>query len=348
MWLHLQQSSFAPLCYFMDKRFFDDVKVYMQAGNGGDGCCSFRRVKYIPKGGPDGGNGGNGGSIILVAKNNLNTLLYFHYNVHHRACNGKNGAGQNMTGANGENKIISVPVGTQVFDETGDFMFADLTKEDMRYTIVHGGAGGIGNMAFKTSVNQTPRIATKGSEGEAGWFRLKLKMLSDVGLIGLPNAGKSSLICALSNAKAEIADYPFTTIKPSLGVVKYGRGRFVMCDIPGLIRDAHKGAGLGDRFLKHIERCCVLAHIIDISSDNIVDDYNVIQNELKQYNQNILNKQILVVFNKIDLLSDDELNEKISLFMRKTGVKTIMCISTFTHVGLRNVVKELFNIVKNK
>ena len=276
----------------MDKKFFDDVKIYMQAGNGGNGCCSFRRVKYIPKGGPDGGNGGNGGDITLVAKNNLNTLLYFHYNVHHRAGNGKNGAGQNMTGANGESKVIAVPVGTQIFDETGSFMFTDLDKEGMEYTIVHGGIGGIGNMAFKTSVNQAPRIATKGTEGEAGWFRLKLKMLSDVGLVGLPNAGKSSLICALSNAKSEIADYPFTTIKPSLGVVKYGRGRFVMCDIPGLIKNAHKGVGLGDRFLKHIERCRVLVHIIDASSNNIVNDYKIIHNELKQYNEDILNKNI--------------------------------------------------------
>ena len=330
----------------MDKKFFDDVKVYMQAGNGGNGCCSFRRVKYIPKGGPDGGNGGNGGNITLVAKNNLNTLLYFHYNVHHRAGNGKNGAGQNMTGANGESKMIGVPIGTQIFDEAGDLMLADLVKEDMTYTIVHGGAGGIGNMAFKTSVNQTPRKATKGTEGEAGWFRLKLKMLSDVGLVGLPNAGKSSLICSLSNVKTEIADYPFTTIKPSLGVVKYGRVRFVMCDIPGLIKDAHKGIGLGDRFLKHIERCRVLVHVIDVSVEDVVDSYKVIQNELKQYNQNILNKKMLVVFNKIDLLTENELRKKTSLFKKKTGI-TPMCVSTITHVGLRELVKELFNIVKS-
>lgn len=330
----------------MDKKFFDDVKIYMQAGNGGNGCCSFRRVKYIPKGGPDGGNGGNGGDITLVAKNNLNTLLYFHYNVHHRAGNGKNGAGQNMTGANGESKIIAVPVGTQIFDETGSFMFTDLDKEGMEYTIVHGGIGGIGNMAFKTSVNQAPRIATKGTEGEAGWFRLKLKMLSDVGLVGLPNAGKSSLICALSNAKSEIADYPFTTIKPSLGVVKYGRGRFVMCDIPGLIKNAHKGVGLGDRFLKHIERCRVLVHIIDASSNNIVNDYKIIHNELKQYNEDILNKKILVVFNKVDLSSDEELKKKISVFNSKTGI-TPICISTISHMGVRELVKILFNIVKS-
>ena len=330
----------------MDKKFFDDVKVHMQAGNGGNGCCSFRRVKYIPKGGPDGGNGGNGGDITLVAKNNLNTLLYFHYNVHHRAGNGKNGAGQNMTGANGESKIISVPIGTQIFDESGTLMLADLAKEDMRYTIVHGGVGGIGNMAFKTSINQAPRKATKGTEGEVGWFRLKLKMLSDVGLVGLPNAGKSSLICALSNVKTEIADYPFTTIKPSLGVVKYGRGRFVMCDIPGLIKDAYKGIGLGDRFLKHIERCRALVHLIDVSTNDIVDDYKVIQNELKQYNQNILNKKILVVFNKIDLLTANELRKKTSLFKKKTGI-TPMCVSTITHVGLRELVRELFNVVKS-
>ena len=211
---------------------------------------------------------------------------------------------------------------------------------------MHRRVGGIAKIAFTTSDKQAPRKATKGTEGEAGWFRLKLKMLSDVGLVGLPNAGKSSLICALSNVKTEIADYPFTTIKPSLGVVKYGRGRFVMCDIPGLIKDAHKGVGLGDRFLKHIERCRVLVHLIDVSADDIVNHYQVIQNELTQYNRNILNKKMLVVFNKVDLLTENELKKKISLFKKKTGIMPI-CVSTFTHIGLRGLVKELFNIVKS-
>lgn len=331
----------------MDKRFFDEVRVYFQAGNGGNGCCSFRRIKYIPRGGPDGGNGGKGGDIILVAKNNLNTLLYFHYNVHHRAENGKSGAGQNMTGRKGDDKIIAVPIGTQIYDENENIMFADLDKEEASYTIVHGGQGGIGNMAFKTSINQTPRKATPGEEGQKGWFKLKLKMLSDVGLVGLPNAGKSSLISSITNANVEIADYPFTTLKPTLGVVKYGRGRFVICDIPGLIKGASTGAGLGDKFLKHIERCKILLHMIDITSETFTDDYKIIKKELRQYNKDILHKNIIVVFNKIDLLDEETLKAKIKAFIKETKINPI-CISTLTHIGLKNLIKLIFNIIKNE
>ena len=327
------------------KQFFDEVRVYMQAGDGGNGCCSFRREKFIPKGGPDGGNGGNGGDITLVAKNNLNTLLYFHYNVHHYAKNGAGGAGSNMTGANGESKIINVPCGTQVFDENGEILLADLDKENASYKIVHGGHGGLGNMMFKTSVNRTPRKATKGESGERGWFKLKLKMISDVGLVGLPNAGKSSIISVLTNAKAEVGNYPFTTTKPLLGVVKRGRGSFVICDIPGLIKNAHNGAGLGDRFLKHIERCKILLHIIDVTSEDVKKDYKVIQNELKMYDESILKKQIIVVFNKIDLIDREELNKKVKLFQKATKILP-MCISTATREGLNELAKRLFAIVK--
>ena len=330
----------------VDKRFFDEVKVYMQAGNGGNGCCSFRREKFIPKGGPDGGNGGDGGSIKLVAKGNLNTLLFFHYNVHHRAENGKSGAGQNMTGANGKTMVLFVPIGTQVLDENGDILLADLDKEGYEYTIVKGGQGGIGNMAFKTSVNQAPRKATKGEEGEKGWFKLKLKLLSDIGLVGLPNAGKSSIISTLTNAKAEVADYPFTTIKPMLGVIKRGRGKIVICDIPGLIKNAHIGVGLGDKFLKHIERCKILLHVIDVSSEDIISDYNTIKHEIEAYNQDILKKQIIVVFNKIDLLDKREIQQKIKLFKQKTKI-TPLCISTLTHDGLNDLVKLMFKIIKD-
>ena len=330
----------------VDKRFFDEVKVYMQAGNGGNGCCSFRREKFIPKGGPDGGNGGDGGSIKLVAKGNLNTLLFFHYNVHHRAENGKSGAGQNMTGANGKTMVLFVPIGTQVLDENGDILLSDLDKEGYEYTIVKGGQGGIGNMAFKTSVNQAPRKATKGEDGEKGWFKLKLKLLSDIGLVGLPNAGKSSIISTLTNAKAEVADYPFTTIKPMLGVIKRGRGKIVICDIPGLIKNAHMGVGLGDKFLKHIERCKILLHVIDVSSKDIISDYNTIKHEIEAYNQDILKKQIIVVFNKIDLLDKREIQQKIKLFKQKTKI-TPLCISTLTHQNLNELVKMLFKILKN-
>ena len=329
----------------MDKRFFDEVRVYFQAGNGGNGCSSFRRVKYIPRGGPDGGNGGKGGDITLIAKNNLNTLLYFHYNTHHRAGNGKNGAGQNMTGKNGESKVISVPIGTQIYDENGEILLADLDKENKDYIIVHGGQGGIGNMTFKTSVNQAPRKATPGEEGEKGWFKLKLKIISDVGIVGIPNAGKSSLISTITNAKSEVGDYPFTTIKPILGVVKYGRGKIVLCDIPGLINGASHGVGLGDKFLKHIERCKVLVHILDISSNTLLDDFKTINNELKLYNKDILNKQIIVVFNKIDLVDKNVIREKVLKFKKRYKIEPI-CISTITKDGINNLVKIMFKLVK--
>ena len=330
----------------MDKRFFDEVQVFMQAGNGGNGCCSFRREKYVPRGGPDGGDGGKGGDIILVAKSNLNTLLYFHYNKHHRAKSGKSGAGANMTGANGENMVLGVPLGTQVFDENEEVLLADLDKEGSEYVIVHGGVGGIGNMAFKTSVNQAPRTATKGEEGESGWFKLKLKMLSDVGLVGMPNAGKSSLICAITNAKSEIGAYPFTTLKPTLGVIKKGRGRVVVCDIPGLIENAHLGVGLGDKFLKHIERCRVLIHMLDASDDNLLKNYKTIKKELKEYNEEILKKAEIVVFNKVDLLDGKELKKRVGAFKRSTKIEPI-CISTLTHEGLQDLIKLIFKIVKD-
>ncbi len=329
-----------------DKRFFDEVDVYMQAGNGGNGCCSFRREKFIPKGGPDGGNGGNGGDIILIARENLNTLLFFHYNVHHVADNGKNGSSKNMTGANGNKKELFVPVGTQILNKDGDVLLADLDVEGKRYTIVHGGIGGIGNMAFKTSVNQAPRKATNGEIGESGWFKLKLKMLSDIGLVGLPNVGKSSIISTLTNAKSKVGDYFFTTIKPTLGVIKRGRGNMVICDIPGLILNAHKGVGLGDKFLKHIERCKILLFVLDASSEDVIKDYKTVKNEIQQYNKNILKKHKIVVFNKIDLLDKKELKSKISKFKKVTKIEPI-CISTVNHSGLNDLVKTLFMIVKN-
>lgn len=331
----------------MDKRFFDEVRVHFQAGNGGNGCCSFRRVKYIPRGGPDGGDGGNGGNIILRADRGLNTLLYFHYNVHHQAKSGKSGAGQNMTGASGDDLIIKTPVGTQIFDENGELMLADLNQEGQEFVVVRGGQGGIGNMAFKTSVNQAPRQATKGEEGERGWFLLKLKLISDIGLIGLPNAGKSSLITSITNAKSQIGDYPFTTIKPILGVVKRGRGSIILCDIPGLIKDAHNGTGLGDRFLKHIERCSTLIHLIDcsVSADEIIENYKTIRNELKLYNEEILEKPEIVVFNKIDLVDEKELKQKVSKFKKITKINP-MLISTATHEGLQDLVKLMFKVVK--
>ncbi len=329
-----------------DHRFFDEVNIYVKAGDGGNGCCSFRRVKYIPRGGSDGGNGGDGGNVILEASNNLNTLLYFHYNVHHRGENGKSGAGANMQGASGEDKIIKTPIGTQIYNQDGSLMLADLSKDGEKFVIAKGGRGGIGNMMFKTSVNQAPRKATPGEKGEEGWFKLKLKMISDVGLVGLPNAGKSSLITTLTNAKSQIGDYPFTTLKPILGVLRRGRGKIVLCDIPGLIENAHQGVGLGDKFLKHIERCKILLHILDVSSANLNEDYKAIKKELELYNKDILKKNIIIIFNKIDLIGEDELKKKVQDFKKKFK-KTPICISTATSEGIQQIPKLLFSILKN-
>ena len=283
-------------------KFLDQVKIYIKAGNGGDGSPSFRREKFIEFGGPDGGDGGKGGSIILRAERNLNTLIDFRYQQHHKAQRGENGAGQNRSGKSGENLILKVPLGTQVFEEDNKTLLFDFTKIGEEYIAASGGKGGLGNTRFKSSTNRAPKKFTKGEVGEEFTIWLQLKTIADIGIIGLPNAGKSSLLAAMTNATPKIANYQFTTLNPNLGVVSYDDKEITIADIPGLIEGAHEGTGLGTQFLKHIERCKSLLHLIDITNENLDKSYNQVKNELRNYSSKLLKKKELIVLNKTDLI----------------------------------------------
>ena len=272
-------------------KFLDQVKIYIKAGNGGDGSPSFRREKFIEFGGPDGGDGGNGGSIILRAERNLNTLIDYRYQQHHKAKRGDNGAGQNRTGKGGENLILKVPLGTQVFEEDNKTLLYDFVRVGEEFVVAKGGKGGLGNTRFKSSTNRAPRKFTKGSLGEEYTIWLQLKTIADVGIIGLPNAGKSSLLAAMTNASPKIANYQFTTLNPNLGVAVYDDKEITVADIPGLIEGAHKGTGLGIQFLKHVERCKSLLHMIDITNEDIKKSYNQVKNELKKYSKKLSKKK---------------------------------------------------------
>ena len=290
-------------------QFLDEIKIHVSAGNGGSGSVSFRREKFIPMGGPDGGDGGKGGDIILKSNNNLNTLIDYRFKQHFRAKNGKSGMGRRRHGSYGDDMILDVPIGTQIFDEN-DQLLADLSEMNQNIIIAKGGRGGLGNNNFKSSTNQAPKYAQKGEEGEKMWLKLKLKLLSDVGLVGMPNAGKSTFLSCTTRAKAKIADYPFTTLRPQLGVVYIDDSEFVIADIPGLIKGASQGKGLGDRFLKHIERCNILLHLIDITSDDMIQNYQIIRNELIQYSENLAKKIEIIALTKCDSVSEDIIKDK--------------------------------------
>ena len=287
-------------------KFLDQVKIYIKAGNGGDGSPSFRREKFIEYGGPDGGDGGNGGSIILKSERNLNTLIDYRYQQHHKAKRGDNGAGQNRTGKSGENLILKVPLGTQIFEEDNKTLIFDFTKIGEEFVAASGGKGGLGNTRFKSSTNRAPKKFTKGSIGEEFTIWLQLKTIADIGIIGLPNAGKSSLLAAMTNANPKIANYQFTTLNPNLGVASYDNKEITIADIPGLVEGAHKGTGLGIQFLKHIERCKSLLHLIDITNRDLKKSYNQVKNELKKYNSKLSKKKELIVLNKTDLIDEKE------------------------------------------
>ena len=274
-------------------KFLDQAKIYIKAGNGGSGSASFRREKFIEFGGPDGGDGGDGGSIIFQSDRNLNTLIDFRYAQHFKAQFGEPGSKRNKTGAKGQDLILKVPVGTQIYEEDNNTLIYDFIKNKERYLVAHGGKGGMGNVRFKSSTNRAPRKKTSGKLGEEFWVWLQLKVIADIGIIGKPNAGKSSLLAALTRAKPKIANYPFTTINPNLGVTYYDRKEITLADIPGLVEGAHKGIGLGDKFLRHIERCKVLLHLIDLSEDNLVKTYKQINNELYSYDKNLTKKKKL-------------------------------------------------------
>lgn len=298
-------------------KFLDQAKIYIKAGDGGAGSASFRREKYIEFGGPDGGDGGNGGSIILESEGNLNTLIDFRYRQHFKAETGKSGSKKNKTGAGGKDLILKVPVGTQIYEEDNNTLIYDLTKNKERFVVATGGKGGLGNTRFKSSTNRTPRKKTGGKKGEEFWIWLQLKVIADVGIIGLPNAGKSSFLSKCTKAKPKIANYPFTTINPNLGVLNINHKEIVLADIPGLIEGSHKGIGLGDKFLRHIERCKTLIHLIDISEKDILGNYLKIKSELSKYDKKILKKTEIIIFNKLDLIDMDSITEKLENFRKK-------------------------------
>ena len=328
-------------------KFLDQAKIYVKAGDGGSGSASFRREKFIEFGGPDGGDGGDGGkggSIVLIASKNLNTLIDFRYQQHFKADKGQNGKGKKKTGKNGKDLILKVPIGTQIFEEDNNTLIEDLAKSEQKIIIANGGKGGLGNVRFKSSTNRTPRKKTDGSEGESFWIWLQLKVIADIGIIGMPNAGKSSLLSVLTKAKPKIANYPFTTINPNLGVTSYSDKEITIADIPGLIEGAHEGVGLGDKFLRHIERCKSLIHLIDITENNILENYLKIRKELSKYSNDLLKKKEIIVFNKIDIINTNKINEKINFFKKKIK-KNIYKISVVQNKGISALKKVLINNV---
>tara|TARA_B100000941_G_scaffold143854_1_gene102033 strand:- start:8166 stop:9152 length:987 start_codon:yes stop_codon:yes gene_type:complete len=325
-------------------KFLDQAKINIRAGNGGSGSASFRREKFVEFGGPDGGDGGDGGSIIFESERNLNTLIDFRYAQHFKAENGKPGSKRNKTGANGRDLILKVPIGTQVFEEDNNTLIYDFKKNKEKYLIATGGKGGLGNVRFKSSTNRAPRKKTEGKNGEEFWIWLQLKIIADIGIVGLPNSGKSSLLAALTRAKPKIANYPFTTINPNLGVTYYNNKEVTLADIPGLVEGAHKGVGLGDKFLRHIERCKILLHLIDITEKNLVENYKKIRSELKNYDLTLFKKKELIFFNKSDLLEKDIIKEKISKFKAQIKKKHRI-ISIFKKDDIQFIKKELITNV---
>lgn len=319
-------------------QFLDEVKIYIKSGDGGAGCASFRREKFIAQGGPNGGDGGKGGALYLECVDNLNTLIDFRYLQHFKAENGRSGSGQNCHGASGEDLIIKVPVGTEVLTEDKEHVIFDLTEVGQRVLIAKGGDGGFGNNHFKSSVNQAPTRKTLGWPGEEMWVWLRLKLISDAGLVGLPNAGKSTFLASVSAAKPKIADYPFTTLKPQLGVVYVDDTEFVIADLPGLIAGAHQGIGLGDKFLKHVERSGVLLHLIDITQEDIIDAYKTIRHELVEYG--LSEKTEVIALNKCDSLSEDEIKKKQKLLEKHTK-KKVFAISAAAKQGITPVLRKL-------
>ena len=321
-------------------KFLDQVKIYIKAGNGGNGSPSFRREKFIEFGGPDGGDGGKGGSIILKSERNLNTLIDYRYQQHHKAERGGDGAGKNRTGKSGKNLILKVPIGTQVFEEDNKTLIYDFKNEKEEFVAANGGKGGLGNTRFKSSTNRAPRKFTKGTVGEEYVIWLQLKTIADIGIIGLPNSGKSSLLASITGATPKIANYKFTTLNPNLGVAVYDNKEITLADIPGLIEGAHTGIGLGIKFLKHIERCKTLIHLIDITEKNIENLYKQVRNELGKYSKNLLKKDELIVFNKIDLIDKSKLNEKKNKFSKKIK-KKVITISTFDKASITKIKSKL-------
>lgn len=328
-------------------KFLDQAKIYLKSGDGGRGCVSFRREKYIEFGGPNGGDGGKGGSVYFVAVENLNTLIDFRYQQHFKAQNGQHGMGSEMSGAKGEDLIIKVPVGTEIVDNDGETVLADMVEPGQIYMAAKGGDGGRGNTRFKTSTNQAPRYAEPGWPGVEMWVWLRLKLIADVGLIGLPNAGKSTFLTAVTKARPKIADYPFTTLHPNLGVAWVDGKEIVLADIPGLIEGAHDGVGLGDRFLKHVERCSVFLHLIDATDENFIQNYKTIRNELKLYQEKLIEKPEVVALNKTDSLTEEEIQKRVKA-LQKITKSPVFAISAIANTNTTECLRKISQFVPSK
>ena len=328
-------------------KFLDEIKIFVKSGNGGSGCCSFRREKFIEYGGPDGGNGGKGGDVIIKCTNSLNTLIDYKYKQHCIAKDGKPGMKKNKTGKNGNDFTINVPVGTEILMDDKKTLIKDLSNESDQIIIAFGGNGGLGNINYKSSTNRSPRKFSKGENGEEKWLYLKLKLIADIGITGLPNAGKSSFIKKISAAKPKIGDYPFTTITPNLANILINNKEFTFADIPGVIEDAHKGKGLGLDFLSHIERCKILLHLIDVTDDKITKNYKIIRNEIKKYKNKVEKKNELICLTKCDLLNENELKYKITE-LKNVCKKEIYHCSNITGEGIKKVLTNLENLYEKK
>ncbi len=323
-------------------KFLDQAKIFISSGNGGDGCASFRREKYIEFGGPNGGDGGKGGDVLFKTDNNLNTLIDFRYQQHFKAKKGENGKTKNQTGADGKNIIIKVPPGTEIYSEDKSVKLFYLDKKSEEIVVLRGGKGGLGNNHFKTSINQAPRKFTKGDIGNGQWVWLSLKLFADIGIIGKPNAGKSTFLSKVSNANPKVGDYPFTTLHPILGTIKKFDREIIIADIPGLIEGAHEGKGLGDKFLAHIEKCKFLLHLIDVSDDNWKENYNIVREEINKYSTEVSKKKEIVVLTKLDMLNKNNLDKLQSI--QKTLNKNLMAISSITNEGLNELINYLFKL----
>lgn len=334
-------------------KFVDEAKISVEAGKGGNGACSFLRLKFVPFGGPDGGDGGDGGSVYLRADESINTLVDYRYIHHYKAQNGDGGSGSNCTGKAGDNLYLRVPVGTMIYDDDTEELIADLAIHGAEACVARGGRHGVGNARFKSSINRAPRRTIPGQEGEKRHLRLELKVLADVGLVGLPNAGKSTLISAMSSARPKVADYPFTTLHPNLGVVSVSKFRsFVMADLPGLIEGAAEGAGLGIRFLKHVSRTGLLFHVLDVApidESDPVANFEAISRELGKFNQELLNKERWLILNKIDVLPDDQVEQHCADIVKRLNWQgRVFCISGLAHEGTELLAQEAMNYLEGK
>jgi GTPase len=327
-------------------KFLDQAKIYIRSGDGGAGAVSFHREKFIEFGGPDGGDGGRGGSVIVEAVANLNTLIDYRYQQHFKAAKGGHGMGKNRSGAAAADVVLRVPVGTQIFDEDKETLLADLTEPGQRVLLAKGGDGGHGNAHFKSSTNQAPRRADPGWPGAERWIWLRLKLIADAGVIGLPNAGKSTLLAAVSRAKPKVADYPFTTLHPQLGVVKIDGNEFVLADIPGLIEGAHEGAGLGDRFLGHVERCGVLIHLVDGTSEDLARDWRTVRSELEAYSPVLAAKPELLVLNKCDALTAPEIERRARKLKRAAAGAKVFRASGVSGKGVPELMRAAYQAIE--